>query len=131
MIGYVTIGTNDLEKAAHYYDALMGSAGIGRIMEHPGYFIVWGESMQVTSLSLTRPFNGEPATAGNGTMVALVFQTPEQVRAFHAKALALGGSNEGDPGFRPAENTAGFYAGYFRDPEGNKFNAFCIVPGDN
>lgn len=127
MIGYVTVGTNNLDKAAGYYDALMGSAGIGRIMEQPGYFIVWGESMEVTSLSLTKPFNGEPATAGNGSMVALAFQTPEQVRAFHAKALALGGSNEGDPGFRPEGNTAGFYAGYFRDPEGNKFNAFCIV----
>lgn len=129
MIGYVTVGTNDLNKAALYYDALMGSAGIGRIMEEKDYFIVWGESMEVTSLGVTYPFNKETATAGNGNMVALVFQTPEQVQAFHAKALALGGSDEGAPGFRPAENSSGFYAGYFRDPEGNKFNAFCIVEG--
>lgn len=128
MIGYITIGTNNLDKAAAYYDALMGSAGIGRIMEHPGYFIVWGESMEVTSLSLTKPFNGNAASAGNGTMVALAFETPDQVNAFHARALELGGSTEGDPGFRPAENSSGFYAGYFRDPEGNKFNAFCMVP---
>jgi catechol 2,3-dioxygenase-like lactoylglutathione lyase family enzyme len=127
MIGYVTVGTNDLEKAVAYYDALFGSVGIGRIMEQPDYFIVWGESLQVTSLSVTKPFDGKPATAGNGNMVAFVFQTPEQVQAFHGKALELGGSNEGDPGFRPAEATSGFYAGYFRDPEGNKFNAFCIV----
>ena len=127
MIGYVTVGTNNLGKAAEYYDALMGSAGMGRLMEQKDYFIVWGESMEVTSLGVTRPFNKETATPGNGNMVAMAFQTPEQVQAFHAKALALGGSNEGDPGFRPAENTSGFYAGYFRDPEGNKFNAFCMV----
>jgi predicted lactoylglutathione lyase len=127
MIGYVTVGTNDLEKSAKYYDALMGSAGIGRIMEQEDYFIVWGESMEVTSLGVTRPFNKQQATAGNGNMVALAFETPEQVQAFHARALELGGSNEGDPGFRPEENTSGFYAGYFRDPEGNKFNAFCMV----
>ena len=127
MIGYITIGTNDLQKAAEYYDALFGSIGIGRIMEEEDYFIAWGESMEVTSLALTRPFNGEPATVGNGTMVALFFATPEQVKAFHAKALALGGSNDGAPGFRPEDSTSGFYAGYFRDPEGNKFNAFCMV----
>jgi predicted lactoylglutathione lyase len=127
MIGYVTVGTNNLEKAAEYYDALMGSAGMGRLMEQKDYFIVWGESMEATSLGVTHPFNMETATPGNGNMVAMAFQTPEQVQAFHAKALALGGSNEGDPGFRPEGNSSGFYAGYFRDPEGNKFNAFCMV----
>jgi predicted lactoylglutathione lyase len=64
---------------------------------------------------------------GNGTMVALVMETPEQVDAFHAKALELGGTTEGDPGFRPADKTSGFYGSYFRDLDGNKVNAFCIV----
>jgi predicted lactoylglutathione lyase len=74
------------------------------------------------------PFNKEPASVGNGVMVALFMDSPEKVDAFHARALELGGTNEGDPGFRPEESTSGFYAGYFRDLDGNKLNAFCMVP---
>lgn len=131
MIGYVTMGTNDLDKAVAFYDALFGSAGIGRVMEVENYFVAWGESMETTGFSITRPFDQKPATAGNGTMVAFAFRNPDQVDAFYAKALELGGSDEGKPGFRPEENTSGFYAGYFRDLDGNKLNAFCIVPGDD
>lgn len=131
MIGYVTLGTNDLAKATAYYDALFGSAGIRRVMEEEGYFVAWGRSMDAPGLSVTRPFNRKPATAGNGTMVALFFENPDQVDAFYSKALELGGSDEGKPGFRPAESTSGFYAGYFRDLDGNKLNAFCMVPGDS
>lgn len=129
MIGYVTLGTNDLEKAAKYYDALFGSIGAKRVLEEENYFIAWGTSRNAPSVAVTVPFNKQPATVGNGVMVALFMQSVEQVNAFHAKALELGGSNEGDPGFRPEENTSGsgFYAGYFRDLDGNKFNAFCIV----
>ena len=128
MIGYVTLGTNDLEKATAYYDALFGSIGIGRFMEEEGYFVAWAPEPNAPSVAVTNPFNKEPATVGNGTMVALFMESPEKVDAFHKKALELGGSNEGDPGFRPAENTSGFYAGYFRDLDGNKLNAFCMVP---
>lgn len=127
MIGYVTLGTNDLDKAAAYYDALLGTIGAGRFMEQENYFIAWATAPDQPSLAVSIPFNKEPATVGNGTMVALMLQTPEQVNAFHAKALELGGSDEGAPGFRPADNTSGFYAGYFRDLDGNKLNAFCIV----
>ena len=125
MIGYVTLGTNDLERAGKYYDALFSSIGVGRVMEEENYFIVWGQSLKSPCVAATIPFNKEKATVGNGVMVALFLETKEKVDAFHAKALELGGTNEGDPGFRPEGNTSGFYAGYFRDLDGNKFNAFC------
>ena len=131
MIGYVTVGTNDLKKAAAYYDALFGSIGIGRFMERENYFVAWAPAPNAPSVAVSRPFDGKPATAGNGTMVALYMDSREKVDAFHRKALELGGSNEGDPGFRPADKTSGFYAAYFRDPDGNKLNAFCMVEGDN
>lgn len=127
MIGYVTIGTNDLDKAAAYYDALFGSIGIGRFMEEENYFIAWAPAPDAPSVAVSIPFNKEAATVGNGTMVALFLDSPEKVDALHKKALELGGTNEGDPGFRPAENDSGFYAGYFRDLDGNKLNAFCMV----
>lgn len=126
MIGYVTLGTNDLKKAVAYYDALFGSRGIGRVMEQEDYFVAWAPSLNSPSVAVTIPFNKEPATVGNGVMVALMMESKEEVDAFHKKALALGGANEGDPGFRPEGNTQGFYAGYFRDLDGNKLNAFCI-----
>lgn len=131
MIGYVTLGTNDLDKAAAYYDALLGEIGAGRFMEQENYFIAWATTPDQPSLAVSKPFNQEPATVGNGTMVALYLDSPEKVDALHRKALELGGTSEGDPGFRPAENTSGFYAGYFRDLDGNKLNLFCMVQGDN
>ncbi len=122
MIGYITLGTNDIEKAAAYYDELFGSIGVGRLMEF-GKFIVWGASMSQPGFSISPPYDGNPATVGNGVMIALAMDTPEKVDAFHAKALELGGSDEGAPGPR----TEQFYAGYFRDLDGNKLNAFCTT----
>ena len=127
MIGYVTLGTNDLDSAANYYDALFSTIGVKRVLEEKDYFIAWGRSLDTPSVALTRPFNGEQATVGNGVMVALYLETMDKVKNFHARALELGGSNEGDPGFRPQGNSSGFFAGYFRDPDGNKLNAFCMV----
>lgn len=127
MIGYVTLGTNNLEKAAKYYDALFETIGAGRVLEEENYFIAWAQAPNSPSVAVTVPFNKEKATVGNGVMVALFMQSIEQVNAFHAKALELGGSNEGDPGFRPEGNSSGFYAGYFRDLDGNKLNAFCMA----
>jgi predicted lactoylglutathione lyase len=122
MIGYVTLGTNDLERACAFYDALMAEIGARRILE-TDQFVAWGVSMDQPGLSLTRPHDGQAATVGNGTMVALTMSNTEQVDAVHAKALELGGSDEGAPGAR----SDAFYAGYFRDPDGNKLNAFCIT----
>lgn len=96
-------------------------------MEEPNYFIAWAKAQGEASLGVALPFNKEPATVGNGTMVAIALETPEQVDAFYLKALELGATTEGDVGFRPADGKLGFYAGYFRDLDGNKLNAFCIV----
>lgn len=126
MIGYVTLGTNDLERAAKYYDELFGSIGIKRFMEQENYFIAWAAAPHEPSVAVTIPFNKEKATVGNGVMVALFMESKDKVDAFHAKALELGGTNEGDPGYRPEDGSSGFYAGYFRDLDGNKLNAFCM-----
>ena len=122
MIGYVTLGTNDLERAAQYYDALVGEMGGKRFMEHEGTFIAWAVDPKQPGFALTKPFNGEAATVGNGVMVALLVDSTEKVDAFYKKAIELGGTDEGPPGPRGE----GFYAGYFRDLDGNKLNFFCI-----
>lgn len=127
MIGYVTLGTADLAKSSAFYDVLLGTIGAGRFMEEPNYFIAWAKAAGEPSIAVSIPFNKEPASVGNGTMVAVALDTTEQVDAFYAKALELGGTCEGKPGFRPEGASSGFYAGYFRDLDGNKLNAFCIV----
>ena len=121
MIGYVTLGTNDFECSARFYDGLLAVIGARRYMESDS-FIAWGFPPDRPALSITRPFNGEAATAGNGTMVALVVKDQATVDALHAKAMELGATDEGAPGPRGPT----FYAGYFRDPDGNKLNAFVI-----
>ena len=126
MIGYVTLGTNDLEKAIAFYDELFALIGAGRIMEEDT-FVAWGTGMTSPGMSVTKPYDGKPATVGNGVMVAIAVNSPDKVDALHAKALELGGSDEGAPGPR----VANFYAGYFRDLDGNKLNAFCITKGDS
>lgn len=122
MIGYVTLGTNDIEKAAAFYDQLLGVIGAGRFMETE-QFIAWAVAPGQPGLSVTKPFDGNVATVGNGTMVALAVDSQERVKALHAKAMELGGKDEGAPGPR---GDSGFYAGYFRDLDGNKLNAFFM-----
>tara|TARA_B100000575_G_scaffold292738_1_gene301945 strand:- start:3736 stop:4113 length:378 start_codon:yes stop_codon:yes gene_type:complete len=122
MIGYVTLGTNDLAQATKFYDALLAELGATRFMEMDG-FIAWAVNPKTPALSLTAPHNGLPATAGNGVMVALAADTPEKVDAVHRKAIELGGKCEGAAGPRGES----FYAGYFRDLEGNKLNVFCMM----
>jgi predicted lactoylglutathione lyase len=123
MIGYVTLGTNDLGRAAAFYDELLGLIGATRFMENDR-FIAWAVAPDKPALSVTTPFDGNAATVGNGVMVAITVTRPEQVQALHAKALELGGADEGAPGPR---GSSGFYAGYFRDLDGNKLNAFCMT----
>ncbi len=122
MIGYVTLGTNRFEEAAKFYDELLATIGAGRSMESDR-FIAWSVSPTTPAVSIIKPYDGKVATVGNGTMVALVVDSPDKVRALHAKALQLGGKDEGAPGFR----FGNFYAGYFRDLDGNKLNAFCMA----
>ena len=119
MIGYVTLGTNNMEKAAAFYDALLGELGAGRLMEAET-FIAWGTGPGSPAVSVIKPQDGNPATVGNGVMVALAVGSIEKVDRIHAKALELGATDEGAPG----ERGPGFYAAYFRDPDGKKLNAF-------
>lgn len=121
MIGYVTLGTNDPARACAFYDALLAGIGAKRIMQFERS-VVWGVAADKPSLGVGRPFDGKPATVGNGSMVAFVVDSPAKVDAMHRKALELGGTDEGAPGQR----MPGFYAGYFRDPDGNKLNFFCF-----
>ena len=121
MIGYVTLGTNDLQRAAKFYDALLGEIGAKRAMEMET-FIAWATAPNTPMVSVIKPFDGKPATVGNGVMVALMMDSKAKVDALHKKALALGGKDEGAPGPRGD----GFYAGYFRDLDGNKLNAFFM-----
>ena len=120
MIGYVTLGTNDFERALAFYDALLEPAGIVRLWR-ADRIAAWGTSRDAPALCVTAPHDGAEATAGNGAMVAIKLRDRAAVDALHARALALGGSDEGAPGPR---GTSGFYAGYFRDPDGNKLNAY-------
>ena len=123
MIGYVTLGTNDLAKGAAFYDALAKELGVPRMMEND-QFIAWGVPGGAAGLGLTKPFNGQPATVGNGVMAALSAKDKAQVDRIHALALSLGGTCEGPPGPRGDD---GFYAGYFRDLDGNKLMVFTTA----
>lgn len=121
MIGYVTLGTNDLARGAVFYDALAAELGVGRMMEFET-FIAWGKPGGAPGVALTKPFNGEAATVGNGVMVALEAKDRAQVDRLYAIALEQGGTCEGPVGDRGGN----FYAGYFRDLDGNKLNAFVV-----
>jgi catechol 2,3-dioxygenase-like lactoylglutathione lyase family enzyme len=121
MIGYVTLGTNNLKKAAAFYDKIAAEMGIGRFMESDT-FIAWGSDDGSAGVGLTRPFDGKPMRVGNGVMVALAAKDKAQVDSIYKLALSIGGTDEGPPGQRGE----GFYAAYFRDPEGNKLNAFVM-----
>ena len=122
MIGYVTIGTNDLDRAVKFYDELFGVMGASRFMEDPGKFVAWAVAPDKPAISVTRPWDGNPATVGNGMMVALAADSKEMVDNIYNKALELGGTDEGPAGPR----MEGFYAGYFRDLDGNKLNVFYM-----
>lgn len=122
MIGYVTLGTSDLPRAARFYDAIAAELGTGRMMESDS-FIAWGTPGGGAGIGLTKPFDGNAPTVGNGVMVALQASDTDQVDRLHSIALANGGTCEGLPGPR---GDGGFYAAYFRDPDGNKLNAFVM-----
>jgi len=125
MIGYVTLGSNDIPRAAAFYDALLKLLGASRFMESDT-MIAWGVSPDKPALGVIKPFDGKPASAGNGVMVSLIVDSNAKVDALHAKAMALGASDEGAPGPR---GTNGFYAGYFRVLDGHKINCFCWKAG--
>jgi len=119
MIGYVTLGTNDIDRAAAFFDALLAEIGAGRVLEDDR-FVAWATSPSAPAVSVIQPFDGGAATVGNGVMVAIAVDSREKVDALHRRALELGAADEGAPGLRGGN----FYAGYFRDLDGNKFNAY-------
>lgn len=123
MIGYVTLGTNDLERAVIFYDQLFATIDAPRFLDTET-FVAWTTGPGKPGLSVTKPYNGQSASVGNGVMVAIELGSNEQVDAFYSKAIALGGTCEGAPGPR---DMPGFYAGYFRDLDGNKLNAFHLT----
>lgn len=122
MIGYITLGTNNMARAAAFYDALLAELGAKRMMESDS-FIAWSVKPGTPALSITKPFDGKAASVGNGVMVALVVDSNEKIKALYDKALSLGATDEGAPGPR---GDSGFYAAYFRDLDGNKLNFFCM-----
>jgi catechol 2,3-dioxygenase-like lactoylglutathione lyase family enzyme len=129
MLGYITMGSNDLPRARTFYDGLLSTIGAKRMMEFGddlGGFTMWGISMEQPGIAITAPYNKEPASIGNGNMAALVMQERAQVDALHAKALELGGACEGPPDVRGDEGPQAFYGAYFRDLDGNKLCAFRI-----
>ena len=129
MIGYVTLGTNDLEKARAFYDALLGEIGASRKMEFPETgFTLYGTGDRRPGIAVTRPYDGQAATVGNGNMTAIAADSRETVDRLHAKALELGGSDEGAPGLRTPEGPGAFYGAYFRDLDGNKLCVFRMGP---
>ena len=119
MIGYVTLGTNDMARATAFYDALLVELGAKRI-DSAERFAFWGKRRGMGMLAVYTPHDGKPASVGNGVMVALGVRTREQVERTHRKALSLGAADEGAPGNRGAA----FYGAYFRDLDGNKLCVF-------
>jgi len=121
MIGYVTLGTTALQRAATFYDGVLESLGASRIMENER-MVMYGNGPGNPMLAICTPWDKNDPSAGNGTMIALAAGTKENVDGMHAKALELGGGDEGAPGAR----TGTFYGGYFRDLDGNKLVAFVM-----
>lgn len=128
MIGYVTLGTDDLDRSRAFYDALFAELGASRLMELERGFTLYGTGWGKPGVAITPPYDGGPASPGNGAMVSLVVDSRDRVDRVHAKALELGGSDEGAPGLRGPEGDRAFYGAYFRDPDGNKFCVFRMGP---
>ena len=130
MIGYVTLGTDDLDRSRAFFDALFAEIGASRLMQLESGFTLYGTGWGKPGVAVTRPYDGQPARAGNGNMVSLVVDRREKVDRLHAKALELGGTDEGAPGLRGPEGDRAFYGAYFRDLDGNKFCVFRMGPAD-
>jgi catechol 2,3-dioxygenase-like lactoylglutathione lyase family enzyme len=121
ILGYGTVGSNKLTEARAFYDELLGSAGLTPLFEHPSGGRIYGLNGSLV-FGVLGPYDGKPATVGNGSMFAFRLETPDEVRAFHAKAVALGGKDEGAPGERGPK----MFFSYFRDREGNKLCAYAM-----
>lgn len=128
MIGYTMYGTNDLPAAKTFYDALFAAIGAKRLMEFPTGAVAYGTAWDKPMFAIGTPYDGQPASVGNGAMMSLSLDSRAQVDAIHAAAIAGGGGDEGAPGVRGDEGDQAFYGAYFRDPDGNKFCAYRMGP---
>jgi len=122
MIAYTIFGTNDLPRAAAFYDELLAEMGAQRAIDAPR-MIAWGNNPAAPMFAVATPYDEQPATVGNGSMVALAAANSQQVDALYAKAMELGAKDEGAPGPRMDV----YYCAYFRDLDGNKINCFCMA----
>ncbi len=121
-LSHVSLGTNDFDRAAAFYDRVMPAIGVKRIMEHPGA-VAYGKHFP--EFWVQTPFDGKTATTGNGVHVAFLTWSREEVDAFYAAAMEAGATDDGPPGIR-AEYNPGYYACFVRDPDGNKIEAMFI-----
>ncbi len=129
MFSHITLGANNLEKAIAFYDAVLAPLGMERVytdMDH--HLVGYGAKGGQAEVFVCRPFDGGKATHGNGSHVALLAPDRQAVDAFHAAAIAAGGSDEGAPGLRPHYHEH-YFGAYVRDPDGNKLQACCHKPG--
>ena len=124
MIAYTLVGTNDLEKSTAFYDALLAEIG-GKQAVTVDRIILYVGAKGTPFFGIAKPIDGQPATVSNGSMVAFSAGSPEEVDRLYAKALDLGATDEGAPGPRTNQGLS-FYAGYFRDLDGNKLNFFYM-----
>ena len=122
MIGYATIGTNDLERATKFYDAVLTPLGGRRTFANGDRMQFYGCKDTPGMIAISKPYDEKPATAGNGTMFGLPAATKEQVDAAYAAAIAAGAACDGPPGQRMPT----FYGAYFRDLDGNKVCVFNL-----
>ena len=125
-LSHITLGTNDTARAAKFYDAVLSTLGFSRIPKPPGKPPLYAKNDEMPYIYLHEPYDGRPATWGNGTHIAFLAETRAEVDAFYTAAMEFGGSDEGPPGIR--ENYAtNYYAAYVRDPDGNKLQAVCYT----
>ncbi len=122
MTGYTIVASNDLEAAKRFYAALLAEFGLAKLFDHPSGGAMYGRDGAMR-FGVLAPFDGQPHAVGNGQMTALAAADRAEVDRIHAHALALGGTNEGDPGPRGGDDSP-FYGAYFRDPDGNKLCVF-------
>lgn len=124
MLAYSMVGSNDLDRSRKFYGELLAELGAKEVMVRPdGGAIFFGTGAGQPMFGVCKPWDGEGAAQGNGTMTAFAVKGPEQVKAMHAKALSLGATCEGEPGPRIDGMVS---CGYVRDPDGNKLNFFCM-----
>ena len=126
IVSHITLGTNNKDRSAKFYDAVLGAIGFSRLPKSPDKPLAYDKGGELPTIYIYAPEDGRPATWGNGTHIAFLAETRDQVRLFHEQALLLGGIDEGQPGLREHYGP-NYFAAYVRDPDGNKLQAVCYA----